>query len=101
MAAEGAPAAIVCGAVANASTGCVQTRNDFHASLKCAPVRSPTHHRFWPGGPQAALPGSLESPVCAESRTAALSRSRIAPLCAAKSAAESPVAFLGAHAKPQ
>ena len=46
MAAEGAPAEMVCGAVANVSPGCVQVLNDFHASDRLAPGRSPTHHTF-------------------------------------------------------
>src|SRR5438132_9711262 len=101
IARDGVPAGIVCGCVANASTGGDHGRNDFQASVRRAPSRSPTHHWFWPGGPQAPLPGSSGSVSWAESRTAAAGRSRIWPLCVAKSAADRPDAFRGAQANPQ
>ena len=46
IAAEGVPAAMVCAGVANASTGCVQVLNDFHASFRRAPSTSTTHEMF-------------------------------------------------------
>src|SRR5215470_3657938 len=98
---EGVPAWIVCGGVVKVSSGCDQTWNAFHASLKCAPWRSPTHETFWPPGPQAALPGLLATSVCAESRMAAPSRSRIAFVWFAKSVDESPEPLRGAQAKPK
>src|SRR6266540_5304771 len=58
---ERAPAAIVCGCVPNASSGCIQTLNDFHSSFRFAPSTSPLHQRFSPSVPHAALPGSIGS----------------------------------------
>ena len=86
---------------ATVSTACVQARNDFQASFGRPSAWSATQNTFCPGGPHAALPGSSGSADSPESRTAAASRSRIAPVWAPKSALESPVVFLGAQAKPQ
>src|SRR5438876_207990 len=101
MAADGVPAAIVCGGVVNVTTGCDQARKDFQSSVNCAPGKSASQKRFWPGGPQAPLPGSLGSETSPESRMAAPSRSRIVPVCAAKSPGDRPAEFLGAQPKPQ
>src|SRR5438128_1570596 len=60
IAAEGVPAGMVWGGVANVNTGCVQTRKVCHAAFSRPPSTSPTH-TFWFGGPQAALPGSSGS----------------------------------------
>jgi hypothetical protein len=96
---EGAPAGIVCGAVVNASAGAVHVRNDFHASVKVAPARSPA--QFWPAGPHAPAPGLAGSTVSPESRIADESRSRIAAVCELKSVLERPDALRGCQAKPK
>ena len=52
-----------------------------------------------PQAPEPGLPGSID--VSAESRIAALSRSRIAAPWLMKSVAESPAPFRGCQAKPK
>ena len=98
--AEGTPATRICGGGAKASTEPSHARSAFHDSVNSEPVRSPPQKTFCPGGPQAPPPGSVAL-VGPESRIAAPSRSRIEPVCAAKSPAERPLPFRGCQAKPQ
>src|SRR5918999_1268833 len=80
------PTTIVCGAVVNASLDGFQVANVCQPLLNAAPGRSPPHQ----DGAQASAPA-----------IAAASRSRIAPVCALKSAGASACRFLGAQAKPK
>src|SRR5262245_22399869 len=90
-----APAAMVCGALLNASSGCVHVRNDCQRFVKEPPGYSPPQVLV-----QASTPGSAGFETAAESRIAAASLSRIRPDCEAKSPDERPT-LRGAQAKPQ
>jgi hypothetical protein len=85
-AADAVPAATVCGAVVKPSREGFQAAKDCQPGLKAAPARSPPHQ----DGAQASEPA-----------IAAANRSRIASVCAAKSAGASAFRFFGAHAKPR
>src|SRR5207253_8875015 len=101
IAPDGAPAVSVWAALVKTNVCWPQSWNVFQASLNQAPSIWPLHHRFWPNGPHAPMPGSFGSTVSAESWIAVASRSRIAPVWFVKSVDESPSELFGAHAKPQ
>ena len=96
---EPTPAVSVAGTPPIVSVDCAHARKDRHAPL-CRASAMSTAQSVSPT-PHAPLPGFSGSTTSPESRTAAASRSRSCPVCAAKSAFERPVVLRGAHAKPQ